>query len=170
MLSLRSVSLLFLLPTYDDVVAFRNSLVTVHGDAHCLFMTTPTDVMSTAVSEALGKPVTLVPTRGGGGSGGGGATTSAMVDKETGNKYFIKSARNKLDMLMAEYLGVKAMSETNTIQVPTPVAFGEHEPTKQAFAIFEFLEFCSGGNQFELGVRLAKVGLTLVVQHDVVLM
>eukprot|EP00980_Cylindrotheca_fusiformis_P001245 scaffold332_cov117-Cylindrotheca_fusiformis.AAC.5 len=66
-------------------------------------------------------------------------------------------ARNKLDMLMAEYLGVQEMADSNTIMVPTPIAFGEHAQTGQAFCIFEYLELCGGGNQFELGVKLAKV-------------
>eukprot|EP00546_Thalassionema_frauenfeldii_P008131 CAMPEP_0178912122 /NCGR_PEP_ID=MMETSP0786-20121207/10082_1 /TAXON_ID=186022 /ORGANISM="Thalassionema frauenfeldii, Strain CCMP 1798" /LENGTH=191 /DNA_ID=CAMNT_0020584659 /DNA_START=137 /DNA_END=709 /DNA_ORIENTATION=- len=114
--------------------------------------------MAQAVSEAFdGREVNLVPTGGAGGSGGGGATTSAMVDTISGDKYFVKSARNKLDMLRAEYLGVKEMADTNTIQVPTPIAFGQHEPTNQAFCIFEYLEFCGGGNQYELGVQLAKM-------------
>ena len=119
----------------------------------------PTETMSKAVSEALGRKVELVSTTGGGMSGGGGATTSAMMDKASGEKYFVKSARNKLGMLMAEYLGVSAMSKTNTIQVPTPIAFGEYKDLGQAFAIFEWLEFTRGGNHFELGVQLAKVRL-----------
>ena len=60
-------------------------------------------------------------------------------------------------MLRAEYEGVKAMSETGTIQVPTPIAFGEFEKTGQGFALFEYLNFCGGGSQFELGVHLAKM-------------
>lgn len=130
------------------------------ADASCsssLFLS-PTETMAQAVSDAFdGREVNLVPTAGGGGTGGGGATTSAMVDTISGSKYFVKSARNKLDMLRAEYLGVKEMADTNTIQVPTPIAFGQHDPTNQAFCIFEYLEFCGGGNQFELGVQLAKV-------------
>ena len=118
---------------------------------------TPTEAMSAAATEALGKKVEFVSTSGGGGSGGGGATTGALVDTISGIKYFVKTARNKLDMLRAEYLGIKEMAETKTIQVPTPIAFGEHKPTGQAFAIFEYLEFCRGGSQFELGVQLAKV-------------
>jgi fructosamine-3-kinase len=79
------------------------------------------------------------------------------LDKITNQKYFVKSARGGLEMLRAEYEGVKAMSDTRTIQVPTPVAFGQHEATRQAFAVFEYLEFCGGGSQYELGVNLAKM-------------
>eukprot|EP00536_Pseudo-nitzschia_multiseries_P013918 jgi/Psemu1/298597/fgenesh1_pm.631_\ len=65
-------------------------------------------------------------------------------------------------MLRAEYEGVKAMSDTHTIRVPTPIACGEQEGTGQAFALFEYLEFCGGGSigQFELGVALAKMHQT----------
>jgi len=58
-------------------------------------------------------------------------------------------------MLRAEYMGVKEMSDTNTIRVPKPVAFGEHE--NRAFVIFEYLEFTGGGSQYELGNQLAKM-------------
>jgi hypothetical protein len=122
------------------------------------------DAMSQTASEALGRKVELVATSGGGSSGGGGASTSAVLDKLTGTKYFVKSARQQgaLKMLQAEYEGVKAMAETNTIQVPTPIAYGEYDaPTRrQAFVLFEYLHFCGGaeGSQYELGVMLAKVG------------
>jgi fructosamine-3-kinase len=115
------------------------------------------DTVSKAVSEALGRSVQLETTRGGGYSGGGGATTGALLDPHTNTKYFLKSARGGLDMLRAEYEGVKAMSDTHTIQVPTPVAFGTHEATNQAFAVFEYLDFGGGGSQYELGVQLAKM-------------
>jgi fructosamine-3-kinase len=116
--------------------------------------------MSAAASQALGRKVQLVSTTGGGSSGGGGASTFAVLDKlsDDDTKYFCKSARGKFDMLRAEYEGVKAMSETGTIQVPTPIVYGEYPPTGQAFVLFEYLKFCGGGSQFELGQQLAKVG------------
>jgi hypothetical protein len=116
------------------------------------------DAISHTASEALGRKVELVATSGGGASGGGGASTSAVLDKLTDTKYFVKSARGELKMLRAEYEGVKAMAETNTIQVPTPIAYGEYTPTDQAFVLFEYLKFCGGGSQYDLGVMLAKVG------------
>jgi fructosamine-3-kinase len=116
------------------------------------------DTLNEVVSEALGRDdVELKSASGGGASGGGGATTGAVLDSKTNTKYFVKSARGGLDMLRAEYEGVKAMAETNTIQVPTPVAFGVHAGTNQAFAVFEYLEFCGGGSQYELGVKLAQM-------------
>jgi hypothetical protein len=64
--------------------------------------------VSKKVTEALGRTVELVSTSGGGYSGGGGASTSALLDKATNTKYFLKSARGGLDMLRAEYEGIKA--------------------------------------------------------------
>ena len=120
---------------------------------------TYTDAVSKAASEALGRPMTLKPTSGGGYSGGGGASTSAMVDEE-GKKYFVKAASGGKNMLRAEYLGVKDMSDTNTIRVPTPICFGEYQNSR-AFAVFEYLEFTGGGSQFELGQKLAQMHRTV---------
>ena len=124
-----------------------------------LLMMSFLDTVSNAASEALGKDIQLVSTIGGGSSGGGGATTGAVLDTNTNTKYFIKSAasRNGYDMLRAEYEGVKAMLNTNTIRVPTPITFGTHKETNQSFVLFEYLEFCGGGSQYELGVALAKM-------------
>jgi len=120
--------------------------------------------LSKAASDALGRTVQLEPSRGGGYSGGGGASTSAVSDTATGTKYFVKSASGEeaSNMLRAEYLGVKSMSDTKTIRVPTPVAFGTHENPalggrSQSFVIFEYLEFAGGGSQYELGKQLAKM-------------
>jgi hypothetical protein len=117
------------------------------------------DAVSAAASESVGRTMELVTTSGGGFSGGGGASTSALLEEATNTKYFCKSATGALAlaMLSAEYEGVKAMSDTYTIQVPTPIAFGKFETTGQAFALFEYLELCGGGSHYELGVMLAKV-------------
>lgn len=118
--------------------------------------------MSIACTRSLNIDVKLKPASGGGSSGGGGASVSAAVDETTGDKYFIKSASvngGGSKMLHAEYMGVKEMSETNTIKVPKPVAFGEHHgPGRDiAFVVFEYLEFCGGGSGYELGQNLAHM-------------
>jgi fructosamine-3-kinase len=113
------------------------------------------DALSSAVSTALGREVHLESTSGGGYSGGGGASTSAVRDPATSTKYFVKSATGGKNMLRAEYLGVKAMSETNTVQVPTPIAYGESNG--RAFVVFECLEFGGQGSQYELGQQLARM-------------
>ena len=112
------------------------------------------DTLSEAATKSLGRPVQLTPTTGGGYSGGGGASTSAVEDQE-GNKYFVKAASGGQDMLRAEYLGVKAMSEANAIRVPTPIAYGTEG--NRAFAIFEYLNFGGSGSQYELGQQLARM-------------
>ena len=120
------------------------------------------DVISEACTKSLGRPIKLVPTSGGGYSGGGGAQTSAAVDEFTGQKYFVKSASAASGgggkMLRAEYLGVKEMADTNTIKVPTPVAYGEGGMLNTAFVVFEYLDMGGyGGSQRELGRQLAQM-------------
>lgn len=132
--------------------------------SHVMKMAEPSlmEVMSESVAKALGRDeVMLKPARGAGAAGGGGASVSAAVDEVSGDKYFIKSAplaKGGGKMLRAEYLGVKDMSETNTIRVPTPIAYGEGGPLNSAFVVFEFLDMGGGrGSDYELGVGLAKM-------------
>jgi fructosamine-3-kinase len=125
------------------------------------------DAISEACSKSLGREVKLEPASGGGFSGGGGAQTSAATDtmSPTGeDKYFIKSAPSSSGggkMLKAEYMGVKEMSDTNTIKVPKPVAYGEGAGPmcNSAFVVFEYLNLGGGGaggsSQRELGRQLA---------------
>ena len=117
------------------------------------------DAMSNSVAQSLNRDkVVLKPASGAGAAGGGGAQTSAVIDEISGDKYFIKSARaDRNNMLEAEYLGVKAMSETGTIRVPTPVAYGKGGPLNTAFVVFEFLNFGGRGSDYDLGVQLAKM-------------
>lgn len=112
------------------------------------------EAISQATSEALGRNVAMKPASGGGASGGGGATTTAVADQD-GTRYFVKAAVNGHDMLRAEYLGVKSMSDTNTIRVPKPICLGEYQ--SKAFCVFEYLEFCGGNKQYQLGQQLARM-------------
>jgi len=99
------------------------------------------EAMSQAVGQALYKDAsacTLEPTTGGGSAGGGGASTGAAKDTKTGAKYFYKSTGHwGLEMLLAEYKGIKAMYDTKTIRTPTPVAVGTSD--NNAFVVFEYL-------------------------------
>lgn len=113
--------------------------------------------MSEAASQSLKRPVQFEMTKGGGYSGGGGASTYAMLDTLTQTKYFCKTAMGEYNMLLGEYTGVKEMADTNTIRVPTPICVGEYQPRRQAFLILEYLEFCGGGSQREMGIQLAKM-------------
>lgn len=158
-------------PFYSTTSTLSMSSYTYTGE-------TLLDSMSKACTESLGREVNLQPARGGGASGGGGASVSAAVDENTGEKYFIKSASvsvpgggNMFQMLHAEYMGVKEMSETDTIKVPKPIAFGEHHagggaPRDIAFVVFEYLEFSGGGSGFELGQNLAKMHRSLSVSKQ----
>merc|ERR1719223_1579309 len=63
-------------------------------------------------------------------------------------------------MLRAEYMGVKEMSESDTIKVPAPIAYGIHDAglmRSRAFVVFEYLNFCGGGSGYDLGKQLAKM-------------
>jgi len=162
---LQSVPAILSLTTANTVRSFclfpqQSSSSRILGSTRLAMSSTETymDALSKAASDALGRTVHLESTRGGGASGGGGASTSAVRDVKTGTRYFVKSAvGGETDMLRAEYLGVKDMAESNTIKVPTPIAFGTFEPRSQAFVIFEYLEFTSGGSHYELGQQLAKM-------------
>lgn len=165
------LSLIVLFASSSGVSAFSPNSFTACGSSRfsapasrtCLAMgkssipATFLDALSLAASEALGRAVDLVSTQGGGFSGGGGASTSAVSDRATGDRYFVKSARGGKDMLKAEYLGVKEMSETNTVRVPTPIAYGEHGSL--GFAMFEYLDFTgeARGGQYQLGKQLAQM-------------
>eukprot|EP00545_Synedropsis_sp_CCMP1620_P013880 CAMPEP_0119024436 /NCGR_PEP_ID=MMETSP1176-20130426/31892_1 /TAXON_ID=265551 /ORGANISM="Synedropsis recta cf, Strain CCMP1620" /LENGTH=340 /DNA_ID=CAMNT_0006979739 /DNA_START=1 /DNA_END=1026 /DNA_ORIENTATION=+ len=113
--------------------------------------------MSKCVSEALGRKVELASASGGGYAGGGGATTSAVFDVATSQKFFVKATTGvATTMLQAEYEGVKEMATTQTIRVPTPIAYGNEG--RKAYVVFEYLNFCgAGGSNFDLGVQLAKM-------------
>jgi fructosamine-3-kinase len=118
------------------------------------------DCISAACSQALGTGVVLEPTSASGAAaGGGGASVGAAVDKVSGTKYFIKSAPAVRygTMLRAEYLGVQEMANTNTIKVPTPIAYGQGGPLNTAFVVFEYLEMSLGGSAYELGQHLAQM-------------
>jgi hypothetical protein len=119
------------------------------------------ETMSEVCTINLGRTIDLQPASGGGSGGGSGASISVAVDKHTADKYFIKTASlaSGGKMLHAEYEGVKAMAETNTIKVPNPIAFGEFhvKPSNCAFVVFEYLQFTGGGSGYELGQNLAKV-------------
>jgi hypothetical protein len=111
------------------------------------------EALSKAASEALGRTVVLSPSGGGGASGGGGGASTSTVTDGT-NTYFCKAASDR-DMLYAEYTAVRALADTHTIKVPTPIAYGEYQ--NRAFVLFEYLQFCPGGSQYKLGRQLAAL-------------
>lgn len=132
-------------------------------------------VLSTAVSEALGTTIELEMTTGGGSSGGSGATTFVVQEKldpttvsssssSSPRKYFVKSTSNSKanqQMMYGEYCSVTALQQTRTIRVPKPIAYGNYNAGARTFVILEHLQFApsSLSSQYELGRQLAKLHL-----------
>lgn len=124
-------------------------------------MSTSTETLAAmrdSLSKALGKAPEEIDLQAGmsGFGGGGGASVGSVVDKASDTRYFVKSGGlNAYDMLNAEFEGVRDMHETGTIAVPRPVAKGTSD--SRAFAIFEHLAFCGGGQDesYEMGRQLA---------------
>lgn len=74
--------------------------------------------LALCVVPATGSPCSLSFSDGGGYSGGGGASVGTVKDTKSGVKYFYKSAGTyKLDMLNAEYKGIKV----NYYEIPVIV-------------------------------------------------
>jgi fructosamine-3-kinase len=136
-------------------LAFVSAQVHSRSIISASFQMTLIERVSDEVSSALGRQIILTRGNGGGFAGGGGASTSVLIDEATQGKYFLKSSYGDNDMLKAEYHGVKAMSDTNTIKVPKPIAHGKCD--SQTFVVFEYVNFCSGGSGQELGINLAKM-------------
>jgi hypothetical protein len=160
------------LPSSSKTMKRLNIIRNTNNKNHHQFAAASTQLeymefLSQSASDALNRKVKLTKTADGGGpSGGGGATTSVVMDVNTSEKYFVKAAsKGEFDMLQAEFLGVKAMANTNTIKVPEPICTGVFESgiTQRSFVMFEYLEFTSSGggdsgiSQYDLGVQLAKV-------------
>ena len=138
-------------------------------------------VLSNAVSEALGRTVELeMTTTSGGSAGGSGATTLVVQEKQmmssitsssperqqspsTTSKYFVKSSSNhraNQQMMYGEYCSVQALHQTRTIRVPKPIAYGKDEIRARTFVIFEYLTFApSPPSQYRLGQQLAQLHL-----------
>jgi fructosamine-3-kinase len=125
-------------------------------------------VLSKAVSEALGMTVELeLATTGSsaGGTGGSGATTLVVQDKLSlrNQKYFVKSTSNRIShqqMMYGEFCSVQAIDQTRTIRVPKPIAYGNDESGSRTFVIFEYLSFAAPSqSQYTLGQELAQLHL-----------
>jgi fructosamine-3-kinase len=120
------------------------------------------DSISSAISDALAQTEEVEYVSGSRAASLGSGASTTIVKTSDDTKYFVKSATAK-HMIYAEYVGVKEMAETNTIRVPRPIAYGEHDAST-AFVVFEYLEFsdsCSNSSHYyELGRQLAKMHRT----------
>ena len=120
--------------------------------------TSPRMALMDDMAIALGlEPGALVPD---GGRGVSSFTTTGVAKDNTGKRYFYKKGSGTADaaMLKAEYEGVKAMSDTKTIRVPEPLAFGAPKTYASGpFVIFEHLSISGGGDGAEMGSKLAAM-------------
>jgi fructosamine-3-kinase len=127
-------------------------------------------VLSKAVSEALGTTIELeMSSTSGGSSGGSGATTLVVQDKDVpSSKYFVKSTSNSeknQQMMYGEYCSVQAIYQTHTIRVPQPIAYGNYIPGSRTFIILEYLQFASSPSQYTLGQHLAQLHLQSITAN-----
>eukprot|EP00638_Chattonella_subsalsa_P009737 CAMPEP_0117754968 /NCGR_PEP_ID=MMETSP0947-20121206/13164_1 /TAXON_ID=44440 /ORGANISM="Chattonella subsalsa, Strain CCMP2191" /LENGTH=339 /DNA_ID=CAMNT_0005574197 /DNA_START=139 /DNA_END=1158 /DNA_ORIENTATION=- len=91
-----------------------------------------------------------------GAGGGGGASVGTIKDSISGKQYFYKSTNLfGYEMLRAEFEGIKAMHETNTIKVPEPICKGTSQ--NNAFVVFEHLNMGGGGSLKQMGQELAAM-------------
>lgn len=113
--------------------------------------------MSSSISKATGSPFSARSLGGGGyGGGGGGAATGVLEDEGTKRRFFYKSAGLLgFDMLRGEFDGVKALHETRTIKVPSPICVGQSECN--SFVVFEYLQMGGTGDARTYASKLASL-------------
>jgi fructosamine-3-kinase len=88
--------------------------------------------------------------------GGGCINETVRLDGVDGSIWFVKSNTGaSLDAFDAEFEGLKAMAETNTIRVPKPLCLGESQG--QPWLAMEFISLAGAksGSQRKLGEQLA---------------
>lgn len=89
---------------------------------------------------------------------GGGCINTAVRLTDGASAYFVKlNQASLLDMFEAEADGLRAMAETGTIRVPTPVCSGITE--NQSYLVMEFIEMGQAGRKGRVnaGRRLAEM-------------
>jgi len=87
---------------------------------------------------------------------GGGCINSAYRLDSKSTSYFVKvNAANMLDMFSAEAAGLKAIADTHTIHVPTPLCHGMVD--NQSYIAMEFLNSGGSRNNQLLGEQLAAM-------------
>ncbi|HAV61549.1 MAG TPA: hypothetical protein DCY13_04190, partial [Verrucomicrobiales bacterium] len=90
--------------------------------------------------------------------GGGCINETVRLDGTDGSAWFLKSnTGDNLSAFEAEFDGLKAIAETNTIRVPRPLCLGMAEG--QAWLVMELLPMGSAGpgSQEQLGRQLAAL-------------
>jgi protein-ribulosamine 3-kinase len=88
--------------------------------------------------------------------GGGSINQAYRLEGTDGSRYFLKlNDAQHLTMFVAEAEGLEAITETNTIRVPRPIAHGS--AGRQSYLVLEYLELSSRGDAKLLGEQLAAL-------------
>jgi len=109
--------------------------------------------LSAVISNETHRPFTLGKTTP---VGGGSINEAYRLEGIDGSCYFLKLNDAKhLPMFIAEAAGLDAISATNTLRVPRPIAHGV--AGKQSYLVLEYLELSSRGDAKMLGEKLAAL-------------
>lgn len=109
--------------------------------------------LSTVISDATHRPFVL---RSASPIGGGSINQAYGLEGEDDSRFFLKlnDARH-LPMFVAETAGLNAISATNSIHVPHPMAHGVAEG--QSYLVMEYLDLSARGDAHLLGEQLAAL-------------
>ena len=107
--------------------------------------------LSAAIHDAIHRPFEVC---GAIAVGGGSINEAFRLEGTNGECYFVKlnDARHH-SMFAAEAAGLDAITATNTLRVPQPIAHGI--AGEQSFLVLEYLELSSRGDARRLGQQLA---------------
>jgi protein-ribulosamine 3-kinase len=109
--------------------------------------------LSAAIREATHRPFEAC---GATSVGGGSINEAFCLEGTDGERYFLKLNDAKLSpMFVAEAAGLDAITASNTLRVPQPVAHGI--AGTQSFLVLEHLELCARGDAGLLGEQLAAL-------------
>jgi fructosamine-3-kinase len=90
------------------------------------------------------------------GLAGGSINNAVKLTGEDGSQYFVKTNRTGFKaMFEAEASGLKAMADSNSIRVPSPVCFGDDG--LQSYIVMEYLELSGRPDQVKLGQQVASM-------------
>lgn len=114
--------------------------------------------ISAQISQVTGKPFKISDRR----SVSGGCINQGYQLIDDNQSYFIKiNQASRLEMFIAEALGLKQMLETKTIRVPQPIFHGTEGSS--SYLVLEWLDFARGGDN----QAWEKMGRKLANMHQV---
>ena len=155
---MRAIQLLFPLlpftqpfhsPSTLPKIHFRKSTTTAYSmpASSCLI-----ESISSSLTAALDRPVNVKMTSSGQSQF---VSSGTLTETSTSTRFFYKSSSSpsSSQMLLGEYEGIKAMRDTDTIGVPSPICIRVDSPP--FFAVYSYLNLSFAGDEFEKGRRLA---------------